>query len=101
MGHFIGERINTQHEGECGGVVQVLRHKVFAQHQAVKIAGQGSGNETDQQGFAKNIQGMTEHVALAPGDNALEHQNGQQGAHRVDDDAFPAQNIGQFGARAH
>src|SRR5699024_4204500 len=80
---------------------QVLGHQVFAQHQTIQVTGQGANDAADNQSFPENIQGVAEHIALAPGNNPLEHQNRKQGTHRVNNNAFPAQYIGQLGARAH
>ena len=69
---------------------------MLAQYHAIEVAGYGANQEAYRQGLAENTQGVPEHIALAPGNNALEHQNREQGAHGVDNDAFPAQDVGQF-----
>ena len=101
MGHLVGNGKHAEHEGQGAGIVQVLGNPVLAKHQAIQVTGSRTDQETHQQGFAENIQGVAEDIALAPGHNPFEHQYRQQGADRVNDNAFPGQDIGQFGSGPH
>ena len=97
MRDFIRQGVNAEHKGEGAGVMQVLRDQVFAQGQAIQVAGHGANQEAHHQGLAEDVQRVAEDIALAPGHNALKHQDREQGTDRIDDDAFPAQDIGQVG----
>ena len=77
MGELVRQRIDPQHKGEGARIVKVLRHQVFAQHNAVEPSSKGADQKADGQSFAEDPQGMAKNIALTPGNNALENQNRQ------------------------
>jgi len=56
MGQFVRQGVNTQHEGQGAGIVQVLGDQVLAQRNAVQPAGSAANHYADQNGGAENIQ---------------------------------------------
>ena len=101
IGDGIGKGIDAEHHGERDHVVQIFRQQMVAQDQPQQIGRHGSHGKSHQQDGTKGRKGVGKGTAPLTGDDELEHQYRQQGADGIDDDPFPAQDIGDLGIGTH
>ena len=91
--HHVRCRQAADGAGEEGRPLEELGNDVTA-HRDGEEQAHGSGQDGgDQDGLAQVDRDGLEGVALS-GQDDLEHQNRQHGAHRIDDDALPPQHRG-------
>ncbi|MNV16093.1 hypothetical protein D3C71_1068460 [compost metagenome] len=99
--HLVGDDEYPQHSRERCQVVQVFRQPLAANQSAEQPATKNTEQAAAQNHATKGQQTFLEPVALGTGDDEAVDDHRQQRADRIDDDAFPAQNVGNRGLRAH
>ncbi|MNQ93119.1 hypothetical protein D3C85_1085690 [compost metagenome] len=101
VGDFVGANENTQYCRERCQVVQVFRQPLAANQGAEQPATQNTEQAPAQNHAAEGQQAFLEAVTFGTGNDEAIDDYRQQGADGVDDNAFPAQDIGNRRFRAH
>ncbi|MNO77983.1 hypothetical protein D3C76_691060 [compost metagenome] len=101
MHHFVGGNENPQHRCQRGEVMQILRQPLPADHGAKQPATDNAEHRAAENHPAKGEQTLLEAVPFGAGNDEAVNHHGEEGADRVDDNALPAQNVGDRGFRPH
>ncbi|MNK95141.1 hypothetical protein D3C87_1153660 [compost metagenome] len=99
--HLVGDDEYPQHSRERCQVVQVFRQPLAANQGAEQPATQNTEQAPAQNHAAEGQQAFLEAVTFGTGNDEAIDDYRQQGADGVDDNAFPAQDIGNRRFRAH
>ena len=101
MHHLVGGNEDAQHARQCRQVVQVFRQPLAA-HDLPQYPATGDAEQAAaEDDAAEGQQAVAQTIARRTGDDEAIHHYRQQCANRVDDDAFPAQDIGDGGFGAY
>ena len=97
MHDLVGGNENAQHRRQSRQAMQVFGQPLATQHVTQCPAPGDAEHTAAQDDSGKCQQAMAQAIAGSAGnDEAVDH-HGEQGANRVDDDAFPAQDVGNRG----
>ncbi len=91
----------AEHRGERDRVVQIGGKPVAAQGLTERVARRKPRRRTHCDHADEGEHRGTERIARPRGHHEFKHQHCEQGADGIDDDAFPAQDIGDIGGRPH
>ena len=94
MRHALGQRKDKNHGGERGEIAQVVGQPVLAQHDAECMAGDDAETHATRHDQPEGRQQLARRRRRLSDHDEVEHEYRQDGAQRVDQDAFPAHNGG-------
>ena len=101
MHDLVGADKNHQHRGQYHKILQIIRHRLATQDLPQHPAAGDAQHHTAGNDTGKGQQAMTQAQFVGAGHHEAVHHHRQQRADRIDDDAFPAQDVGHRGRRAH